>query len=202
MKISPDAIALSIIWAKKYHPWLWDFKANRWNQTSFAQRKSFLTSNQDQIQYALLNGWSPDSIKEALKTNKDKKLSHVYQILNKSEMTSEDIENYMTSSDLYHKALFNGIISKASFGLDDLMKYQEPLFSITDQNRWTLKVLVNEKGIDIILFAIDLAKDSSMVLNSPWGLKNFFEEAELNRKARKAKLTGLAIESNAMRGNY
>lgn len=202
MKITADAMALSIIWAKKYNPWLWDFKQKRWGKAALFQGHEFLCSNQCQIDHALHNGWSSDAIKEALLDNKDKKLVHVYQILSKKQPIVDNSENYMTASDLYHKALFNGIISKASFGLDDLMKYQEPLFEITDQNKWAIRVMVNEKGIDTVLFAIDLAKNSSTTLTTPWGLKIFFDEAELDRKARKAKLTGMAIESNATRGEY
>jgi hypothetical protein len=210
MHISPDAIRLSIIWAKKFQPWLWDKnvvlpngKKGCWNQTSLQRGQELLRSNQEQLQCALNDKWTVDMIADVLrKTSIKTKVPHIYQLLAGTGIPDMDEANLIPAKDPCHRALFDGLLIKQTFTLDDVLKYQAPLFPPTEVTSTALWVFVKERGLDCVLFAIDAAKRGDLALYSPWGLVLYMEAAESERKSRLDQLCGLGKESGVTRGAY
>ena len=201
--ISGDALALSVQWAKAFQPWLWNSKEKRWNNT--ARGQALLASNQEQLQYALESGWTRAAISQRLFQARATKqhVVHVYPLLRQACTTPDFNENLLNmTDDLCHRALFDGQFLKASFTLSDLAAYQVPLFPNEEALWWMLRVLVRDHTLDTILFAIDVAKETTLTypLRSPFGLKIFLAQAEIERKARLARMRGLALESADTRG--
>lgn len=203
MKISPDALALSVVWAKAFQPWLWDFKANRWNPKSLERGRALLLSNQEQLQYALESGYSPCYLRDLLTRAKREKrvVRHVYTLIY-AQATLEPSGDLLVHDGTYvHRALYDGMLQRASFTLEDLVAYARRVLPEDDETRRALRILVSEHGLDRVLFALDAAA-SAEALRSPWGLKWHFAQADIEIAARRARLHGLAMESAGTRGMY
>ena len=210
--ISPDAIGLSILWAKLFQSWLYNYKT----RTIRDKNHPLLIANQVQIEYFLRHDWTPTMVKDALNIAKkeNKKADHVYILLRGTQKdvtlstsgtsSQDELDTNISSDNLLatessptHRVLFerSGVV-KTSFTLTDLIERTKVIFPKSNMLSKALLTLVRAHGLDVLLYAIEVAEVDNIKLRSPWGLVLMLDKAKQKRDARVGMLKGLVLEAN------
>ena len=198
-----DAIYLLTVWAKLYQPWCWNFKRHTF--TDKGKTSPLMHTMQEIFAQYLDHGWTVAGIERVLRdhiTNGGSKKQSVYEILasDQAQAVCDDEANLLsTEKELVHGALYDKGIMKARYTVDDLIERFKGLVEKRPAEK-AVRSLIEEFGLDAVLFMLDVAHDQHIQLKTPWGIKLFQEEANARRGHQQALRKAIAAQAQQLKG--
>ena len=181
-----DVYRLALLWVRMFQPWMWSKKTN--NITANGKHSGLFLSIQEQIEFAMSRGWSVAQLEKAFRDGKERKFTgSVYKLITESVKTCIDVPKTLingTEDYTHHELIDDAGQIKPVYTLIDIIRYMKAQTGINVHQK-TMKTLVDEIGLDLLLFCIDEAHYSSTELRSPYGLRMFLEDAKYRQRRQK-----------------
>lgn len=179
-----DALRVAEHYAKLFQPWMW----NRYKHelTSKGLTSGLLRSIIEQVERALENGWSCDSLKSIISNAYNTKNNiPLWKLIQeeKTKRTRALKSIIVPGEELTHQELIDetGQI-KQIYTIEDLKRFYYSQLD-AEPSEIKLKEIVQSEGLDLVLYMIDEAHFAAMQVYSVKGLLIFKEQAA----ARKAQ---------------
>lgn len=194
---SPEAIQLASLWVRRYAPWLWDRRLRRLRDA--AMHSPLFASAAKQCTDALSRGWSTADITDAIRAGdpKEEPKPHVWMLLQRvTPVVDQPCDNLLTSTHpSTHPTLFlAGGVRRTSFSLDDFFAYAT-VCPHTPRTRCQVMVLVQEHGVNRLLWAADAVKAAGIAHIACPRLVEFFAEGDQCEREHQFTMRAVAAEA-------
>lgn len=205
MTISPEAIMLTVTWAKLFQPWVWNKTTRTWTEKGKALSSCIMY----QFQEALNRGQTTAGLDALLRDAKrdGQKLLHIYPLTSKplsAILASDENPSILDDATWYvHPHLLLDGVRLADFRLDDAVDYVHQAQWPKRQTRAAVKILINEWGLDHVLYAADvLHEQDEWHPDSPWSLIWAKGEALDRMQRRMQAMEGVRRQLRLMEALY
>ena len=196
---SPEAMALAALWSRLFFQWMWNRRTNTF--TAKGKSSPLLQHAIETFDGYLTKGFSSGIIERALREGKDRGDKGFIVSLMKEVKPIEAKESLIKGDQDYtHAELIKDGQLRMDYSIADLRHYyHQQLGKVAYVS--TLVELIDEMGLDLLLFCIDEAHYAEDIeLRSPYGLRLFLDAAKHRREVQLDLRRGLMLAGE--RRNY